>query len=93
MEDLVMKLIEIATPVIVGLVIKLWTLYGPKVPGWVTVFIMVPVVSGLTTLITNLLGTPDLAWYMQAIYGLVAVFIREVGHQIGQGNTGGTLPS
>lgn len=69
--------VTLITPLIVYAVTFIVTWATGKLPS-VLVLMIVVGLSSLTTLITNLLGDPDLAWGLQIVYGLAAVFVDQL---------------
>lgn len=77
------------TPLIVYLVTWLVRSVFTKLPGWVIITIIVPVVSVLTSWVTHLIVIDVYyGFFMQVLLGLLAVFLNELIKQLKQGNTG-----
>lgn len=75
------ELIAWLSPIIIwaaGLAIKPFT----KVPGWVMLTIVVPLLSFIASWLLQQSGLTDLNFIMQFLYGLGAVFIDQVKKQL-----------
>ena len=75
--DVLTTLIGILTPLVVyaGTAVAKWLM--PKLTPVLIVSIVVPVLAGAVTLITQLAGGGG-AWYVQMGLGLIAVFVHEL---------------
>ncbi len=85
---LVPIIIGAATPFIVQGVTWVVVKYMPQITGWGVVGILVPIVAGAVTLVTNWITTTGPLWYAQLGLGLVAVFVNELYKQIKSGSNG-----
>lgn len=78
----VSELVVGLTPVIVWLATYLMKKFVlPKIPG-ILILVLVPLISGALTWITNASMDVNLDWYLQVIYGLGAVFIDQINKQL-----------
>jgi hypothetical protein len=76
--------ISLLTPLVVYGVTELVKWAIPKIPGWLIVSFLVPLFSIAVTWISGLLSSPEMNFWIQVAYGLLAVFIREILHQFSQ---------
>lgn len=49
----------------------------PLIPGW-AVIIVVALLGGLATLVAQLLASPELIWWQQLLYNLLAIVISQI---------------
>lgn len=54
----------------------------PNVAGWVVLMLIVPLLSLAVAWITELIANPDLTFWAQFAYGLLAVFVNELFKQL-----------
>jgi len=85
LAPLVPLIISVATPFVVKYTTDLVVWLFPKLYGWGVVIIVVPILGGAVTAVTNLLTSAGPSWYVQLGLGLLAVFVNEVYKQIKQG--------
>lgn len=69
-------------PLVIYLVTKAVTYLKPILPGWV-VLIIVLLLGGLATLLTQLLASPELVWWQQILFNLLAIVISQFRIQFG----------
>jgi len=91
LTSLVPLIISIATPFVVQIVTSIVVKYLPIFSGWGVVALVVPIVGGAVTLVTNWLTTAGPTWYIQLALGLLAVFLNELYKEVKAGNTGGPV--
>ena len=82
---LVPLIISIATPFLVKCATDLVTKILPTLSGWGIVAIVVPIISGLATVITTQITNAGPVWYLQLFLGFAAVFVNELVKQFKQG--------
>jgi mannose/fructose/N-acetylgalactosamine-specific phosphotransferase system component IIC len=76
--DIINDIVLAVTPFIVLLATSAVTYIRRRIPDWVVVTLIVPVVSMGYAVLSELLLNPAIVWYYQFLYGLVAVFIYQV---------------
>ena len=76
------ELVAILTPLVVYGVTWLIRKFVPNVAGWFIVMFIVPLLSLGITWVTGLLGNPELTFWGQFAYGLLAVFVNELYIQL-----------
>ena len=69
-------------PFVVWIVTELVRKFKPMIPGWAILTVVVPLLSGALTLISNYLATPGQTWLVQFLFGLLAVFISQLRIQL-----------
>ena len=69
-------------PFVVWAVTALVTKYKPSIPGWAILTVIVPLLSGTLTLITQWLAVPGQSWLIQFLLGLLAVVISQLRIQL-----------
>ena len=75
-------LITWLTPVIIYGVTWVVVKVKPLIPGWL-ILTVVALLGGLYTLIAQWLGNPELKWWQQLLYALLAVVISQFKIQFG----------
>ena len=76
------QIIVVLTPGIVWLSTWITKNLLPKIPNWTILILLVPLFSTGLSLVTEQLGNPDILWWEQLIYGLLAVFIDQLKKQV-----------
>jgi hypothetical protein len=76
------SLVTWLTPVIVYGVTWAVAKLKPLIPGWL-ILTIVAGLGGLYTLVTQLFGNPELKWWQQLLYALLAVVISQFKIQFG----------
>ena len=85
------EIITLLTPLILfGCTALVKWLY-PKMPGWLILSVVVPVLSVLAALIVTLI-IPGLGFFIHVALGLLSVFVAELIRQFQQGNNKNTEP-
>ncbi len=79
---MVSEIITLLTPLVVFGVTELVKFMLPKVQGWMILLLIVPLLSLLLAWLSDLLIAPDLGFWPQFIYGLLAVFVKELFKQL-----------
>ena len=80
------EVVTILTPLVVYGVTWLIRKFVPNVAGWFIVMFIVPLLSLGITWVTGLLGNPELTFWGQFAYGLLAVFVNELLKQLKPAN-------
>jgi hypothetical protein len=83
------ELIVALSPVVVYIAVQVVKMVAGRLPGAVIVAIIVPLLSLLVAFVTDLIVSPDISFWAQAGYGLLAVFVNEIIRQLQQ--AAGTL--
>jgi len=52
----------------------------PLIPGWLTITV-VTILSAILTYLAQLSGSPDLVWYAQFGYGMLAIVLSQIIRQ------------
>lgn len=52
----------------------------PLIPGW-AMLAVVGVISGVLTYLTQLLANPEIDWWQQLLFGLLAVLVDQIKKQ------------
>jgi len=81
------EFVAILTPLVVYFVTWLIRKFVPDVTGWFIVMFIVPLLSLGLTWVTGLLGNPELTFWGQFAYGLLAVFVNELYKQLKPAST------
>lgn len=76
------ELVTLFTPLVVYLVTWALRKVAPKLPGWVIVMLIVPLLSLAVAALTGFLGQTTLTFWQQFAYGLLAVFVNELYKQL-----------
>ena len=76
------EVIALFTPLVVMLATELVKKMVPLVAGWVIVLLIVPLLSIAVTLFSNLITDPELNFWAQAGFGLLAVFVNQAYKQL-----------
>ncbi len=77
-------IVSLFTPLVVMLVTELLKWAIPKLQGWIVVTFIVPLFSILVTWVTTLIANPEMTFWIQVVYGLLAVVINELYRQLKQ---------
>lgn len=80
-------LLGVATPFVVKYATDFVLKFLPNLQGWHIVAIVVPVIAGVATGLTQLITQVGPTWYWQLALGLLAVFVNEVLKQLKQAPT------
>ena len=64
-------------PLIIYVVTWAITKFKTLLPGW-AVIILVGVLSGVATLLTQILANPELVWWQQFLWNLLAVVVSQI---------------
>lgn len=78
MAEIINDLITAVTPLVVLGATATVTYLKKRIPDWLVVSLVVPLLSAGYALISNLIGDPDLIWWQQFAYGLIAVYVHQL---------------
>ena len=81
-SEILNQLLTWGMPLLVYIVTKAVTFLKPLLPGWI-VLILVALFGGLATLVSQLLASPELIWWQQLLYNLLAIVISQFQIQFG----------
>ena len=76
-------LINILFPLVVWAITELIKKFGPTIPGWVIVSVLVPALSAVIAYIGTLV-VPESTWLVSFVLGFLATFVRELIKQLSQ---------
>lgn len=76
------ELVTIFSPLVVYGATYVVRQFFPNLAGWTIVMLVVPLLSLAVAWLTEIIGTPELAFWGQFAYGLLAVFVNELLKQL-----------
>jgi uncharacterized membrane protein YfcA len=76
--EIIQDIVVAITPFVVMGATATITYLRKRIPDWVIVTLIVPLLSAGWTLLSGLLAQPELIWWQQFIFGLLAVYLHQL---------------